>query len=68
MVSSGANVKVVQRQMGHSSAVETLNRYADLFDGDLDAVADRMDEILGSASNVRQMKKEATPDDSESGL
>lgn len=68
MVSSGANVKVVQRQMGHSSAVETLNRYADLFDGDLDAVADRMDEILGSASNVREMKKEATPDDSESGL
>ena len=59
MVSSGANVKVVQRQLGHASATMTLDRYADLFDDDLDGVAARMEEILtrGGASNMRQTKK-----------
>lgn len=42
-VQSGANVKAVQRMLGHSSAAMTLDRYADLFDSDLDDVADRMD-------------------------
>lgn len=56
MVSSGANVKVVQRQLGHASATMTLDRYADLFDDDLDGVASRMDEILarGRASKMRK--------------
>lgn len=38
-VSVGANVKAVQRMLGHSSAAMTLDVYADLFDDDLDAVA-----------------------------
>ena len=38
-VSSGANVEAVQRMLGHASAAMTLDVYADLFDGDLDAVA-----------------------------
>lgn len=38
-VSSGANVKAVQRMLGHASAAMTLDQYADLFDSDLDAVA-----------------------------
>ncbi|WP_410720419.1 tyrosine-type recombinase/integrase, partial [Brevibacillus sp. SIMBA_076] len=38
-VSSGANVKAVQRMLGHKSAAMTLDTYADLFDDDLDAVA-----------------------------
>lgn len=42
-VSSGANVKAVQRMLGHASAVMTLDTYADLFDDDLDGVAERMD-------------------------
>jgi integrase len=42
-VSAGANVKAVQRMLGHRSAVMTLDRYADLFDDDLDAVAERLD-------------------------
>lgn len=46
MVSSGANVKVVQRQLGHASAAMTLDTYADLFDGDLDGVAVAMGESL----------------------
>ena len=38
-VSSGANVKAVQRMLGHASAAMTLDIYTDLFDSDLDAVA-----------------------------
>ncbi len=36
-VSAGANVKAVQRMLGHSSAAMTLDVYADLFDDDLEA-------------------------------
>lgn len=43
-VSSGANVKVVQRQLGHKSAAMTLDTYSDLFTPDLDAVAKAFDE------------------------
>lgn len=41
-ISSGANVKVVQNMLGHKSAAMTLDTYSDLFDSDLDDVADRM--------------------------
>nr|WP_094689597.1 site-specific integrase [Aeriscardovia aeriphila] len=46
MVASGANVKVVQRQLGHASASMTLDVYADLFDDDLDTVRERLDSQL----------------------
>ncbi|OAH31753.1 hypothetical protein AYJ05_12620 [Corynebacterium stationis] len=46
MVSTGANVKVVQRQLGHASAAMTLDTYADLFDADLDSAASKMDEAF----------------------
>jgi len=42
-ISSGANVKVVQKLLGHKSAVLTLDRYGHLFPDDLDAVADAFD-------------------------
>lgn len=42
-VSAGANVKAVQRMLGHASATMTLDVYADLFDRDLDAVGDALD-------------------------
>lgn len=45
-VSAGARVKSVQRMLGHSSAAMTLDVYSGLFDDDLDAVADRMDEAF----------------------
>lgn len=38
-ISAGANVKAVQRMLGHASAAMTLDTYADLFDDDLEAVA-----------------------------
>jgi integrase len=46
-ISAGANVKVVQRMLGHSSAAMTLDVYADLFDDDLTGVADRLAETVG---------------------
>lgn len=48
-ISSGANVKDVQRMLGHASAAMTLDVYAGLFTDSLDAVADRMD-VIGRAA------------------
>jgi len=42
-----ANVKAVQRMLGHARASMTLDVYADLFDEDLDSVADRLDRRTG---------------------
>jgi len=49
-VSLGANIKAVQRMLGHAKASMTLDAYADLFDEDLDVVADRLDTAIKSAS------------------
>lgn len=46
MVSAGANVKAVQRQLGHRSAAMTLDTYADLFDDDLDDLSAAMSDML----------------------
>jgi integrase len=48
-ISAGANVKAVQRMLGHSSAQITLDRYTHLFDDDLDELADSMDARYGAA-------------------
>ncbi|MGO4594835.1 tyrosine-type recombinase/integrase [Leifsonia sp. 2TAF2] len=48
-VSAGANVKAVQRMLGHASAAMTLDTYSDLFDDDLDAVADRLHAVAISS-------------------
>jgi integrase len=45
-ISSGANVKAVQRMLGHAKASMTLDVYADLFDDDLDVVASRLDDAI----------------------
>lgn len=41
-VSAGASVLAVQRMLGHSKPSITLDTYSDLFDADLDHVADRL--------------------------
>ena len=51
-ISAGANVKAVQRMLGHASAAMTLDTYADLFDDDLDDVATALDSAK-LASSVR---------------
>ncbi|TFV93015.1 site-specific integrase [Blastococcus sp. CT_GayMR20] len=43
LVASGANVKAVQRMLGHASAAMTLDVYSGLFDDELGALAERMD-------------------------
>lgn len=49
-ISAGANVKAVQRMLGHASAAMTLDTYADLFDDDLGAVADALDQAAAGSS------------------
>ena len=49
-VSACANVKAVQRMLGHAKASMTLDVYADLFDEDLDGVADRLDAAIRSTT------------------
>jgi integrase len=52
-VSSGANVLAVSRMLGHKDPSITLRIYADLFDGDLDAVAVNLDvRIARSVQSV----------------
>jgi len=49
-VSAGANVKAVQKMLGHASAAMTLDIYADLFDDDLEAVAIALHEARARES------------------
>lgn len=48
-ISAGANVKAVQRMLGHASAAMTLDTYADLFEDDLDVVSDALDAARRAA-------------------
>ena len=45
-IGEGANVKLVQRMLGHASAAMTLDVYADLFDSDHGDRADRLDAAV----------------------
>jgi integrase len=49
-ISAGANVKVVQKLLGHKTAVLTLDRYGHLFPDDLDAVATAFDAAAESTA------------------
>lgn len=51
-ISSGANVKAVQRMLGHKSAAMTLDTYADLFDTDLDDVATSISNKIATAGTM----------------
>lgn len=59
-ISAGANVKAVQRMLGHASAAMTLDTYANLIDDDLDAVAVALNEAKGG-SNVVKMWSNKSP-------
>ena len=50
MAVRSANVKAVQRMLGHAKASMTLDTYADLFDADLDDVEGRLDAAIRSAA------------------
>lgn len=49
-IKAGANVKAVQRMLGHGSAALTLDTYAGLFDDDLDDVAERLNGLAQQAA------------------
>ncbi len=48
-VSAGANVKAVQRMLGHASAAMTLDVYSGLFADDLDLVAEQLNQAALAA-------------------
>ncbi|BDT86456.1 hypothetical protein FMUAM8_22200 [Nocardia cyriacigeorgica] len=50
-ISAGANIKVVQRMLGHKTATLTLDLYGHLFADDLDAVAVGMDAGARTAAD-----------------
>lgn len=54
-VHAGAHVLAVQRMLGHEKASMTLDVYSDLFDGDLDLVAERLEVVRsrGAADFLR---------------
>jgi integrase len=60
-ISAGANVKAVQRMLGHASAAMTLDTYSDLFDDDLNNVSDRLDAAYEKAV-VGKMWADDLPD------
>jgi integrase len=60
-VSAGANVKAVQRMLGHASAAMTLDIYADLFDDDLEAVATALDKARARESVGKMRARSVEP-------
>lgn len=47
-IAAGADIKVVQKMLGHKSAVMTLDQYGHLFDDRLDDIADRLNTAAGA--------------------
>ena len=63
-IAAGADVKVVQKMLGHKSAVMTLDQYGHLFDDRLDDVADRLDlaaEAFASSNSGRNDNVRSLP-------
>jgi len=54
MISSGANIKAVQRQLGHASAAMTLDLYGHLYEDDLDTLSDALDRRYITATTPPQ--------------
>jgi integrase len=48
-ISSGASIMAVQRMLGHASAKMTLDVYGSLFEEDLEALADRIQDRYGDS-------------------
>lgn len=60
-VSAGVNVLALQRMLGHTSAKVTLDTYADLFDDDLDAVAESLHSRYSHATDQKSVLKMCSP-------
>ncbi len=64
-ISAGANVKVVQRMLGHKTATLTLDLYGHLFDDDLDPVADALNRAAGAAADLLRTEQGSTSHDEQ---
>jgi integrase len=51
-IKTGANIKVVQRQLGHATASMTLDRYGHLYKDDLDEAAKALGEAITAAQSA----------------
>ncbi|WP_103663363.1 site-specific integrase [Microbacterium sp. CJ77] len=60
-ISAGANVKAVQRMLGHASAAMTLDTYADLFDDDLDNVAEALSRARQATITLLEVTQPTPP-------
>jgi hypothetical protein len=60
-VSAGVNVLALQRMSGHTSAKVTLDTYADLFDDDLDAVAESLHSRYSRTADHQSVLKMCSP-------
>ena len=61
-ISAGANVKVVQRFLGHATAAMTLDRYGHLLNDDLSGVADALGKAIDSTVVLRYPEPDADPE------
>ncbi|MGN7227386.1 tyrosine-type recombinase/integrase [Dietzia maris] len=60
-IQAGANIKAVQRMLGHASATLTLDRYGHLFDDDLDHLAANLSESRAYSLRTEGEKKKIFP-------
>ncbi|HEU5085130.1 MAG TPA: tyrosine-type recombinase/integrase [Acidimicrobiales bacterium] len=52
-IAAGADVKVLQRMLGHASAALTLDRYGHLMPGQAESLAERLDEMARAAGTAQ---------------
>ena len=68
MISTGANIKAVQRQLGHASAAMTLDLYGHLYEDDLDALSEALDRRFAAATSSPEIRSERASSDSPAPL
>lgn len=56
-----ADLRYVQKTMGHSTPTVTANIYSDLYADELDDVATNLDRLNGSAANQANGQEPDTP-------
>ena len=54
LIAQGASVKAVQAQLGHATASITLDTYGHLFPSELEALADRLEQVRTAALANRE--------------
>ena len=60
-IQSGANIKAVQRMLGHATATLTLDRYGHLFDDDLDHLAANLAEARAYSLRTPEGQRKVVP-------